>query len=288
MKRRRFFSLFGRGVALPLTAVSLGPGASDATLLSATIELCGDWGASARRDVAVVISRARTACLVGIELRSDRQPEVLRVGHRPSGPPSVWLQTAAPTTASVNVVVGTRDWCSLAYQFGHELGHVFCNSWEPDAKPRNPCQWIEETLVEAFSLRGLAILADQWAQAPPFAGNAGYALSIRGYREAILAHSRAQARDQGIAAGFGAWFTAHRTELTQDGGVDAARGAVPTMLELLMADVTVIEDLGALNRWPGRSGVPLADYLTLWEKSCAELNAPGRLPIRVRELIATA
>jgi hypothetical protein len=188
----------------------------------------------------------------------------------------------------VNVVVGTRDWCSLAYQFGHELGHVLCNSWESDAKPRNPCQWIEETLVEAFSLRGLAILADQWALAPPFTRDGGYASSIRDYREAILTRSRAVARDQGIAAGFGAWFKTHQTLLDQDGGVDAARAAVPTMLDLLLADATAIEDLGALNRWPGRSGVPLPDYLALWESSCAELNAPGRLPIRIRELLAAA
>jgi hypothetical protein len=113
-------------------------------------------------------------------------------------------------------------------------------------------------------------------------------VSIRDYREAVLARSRAEARDQDIAAGFGAWFKAHQAEFAQHGDVDTARGAVPTMLELLTADTTAIEDLGALNRWPGRSGVPLADYLALWENSCAELNAPGQLPIRIRELIATA
>jgi hypothetical protein len=288
MRRRRFFSLLGFGITLPLTTASERAAAADGNLLSAPVELGGDWGGSAQRDVDVVISRTRTACLAGVALRSDRQPELLRVNHRPGGPPSIWLQTAAPTTAGVNVVVGTRDWCSLAYQFGHELGHVLCNSWESDAKPRNPCQWIEETLVEAFSLRGLAILADQWALAPPFTRDGGYASSIRDYREAILTRSRAVARDQGIAAGFGAWFKTHQTLLDQDGGVDAARAAVPTMLDLLLADATAIEDLGALNRWPGRSGVPLPDYLALWESSCAELNAPGRLPIRIRELLAAA
>jgi hypothetical protein len=58
------------------------------------------------------------------------------------------------------------------------------------------------------------------------------------------------------------------------------------MLDLLEGDVATIADMGALNRWPGRSGVPLPEYLDLWEKSCAELNAPGRLPVRVRDLLA--
>jgi hypothetical protein len=34
-----------------------------------------------------------------------------------------------------------------------------------------------------------------------------------------------------------------------------------------------VEALGALNRWPGRSSVPIDDYLRLWQASCAELQA---------------
>lgn len=305
MKRRRFLSLLGVGMMLPLKAAVgrvIAPGVTlltalkaavarastpRATLLTAPLELGGDWGGSAPADAAVVIERMRAACLARVALLSDRQPEKLRVDDRPGSYPSVWLHTEAPATGWIVVNVGTRDWCNLAYQIGHELGHVFCNSWEPDSKPRNPCQWIEEALVEAFSLRGLALLADDWAHAPPFPNDAAYAGSIRHYRETILARYRTAARDQGAGAGFGAWFKAHEAFLSEHGGVDAARGAVTTMLGLLESDADMIEDMGALNRWPGRSGIPLHDYLALWEKSCAELNAPGRLPVRIRELLAT-
>ena len=58
------------------------------------------------------------------------------------------------------------------------------------------------------------------------------------------------------------------------------------MLDLLENDPASIADIGALNRWPERSGVPLHDYLDLWEQSCVALNAPGRLPVRLRELLA--
>ena len=63
--------------------------------------------------------------------------------------------------AWIIVDVGTRDWCNLAYQFGHELGHVVANSWARDAKPGGPCQWLEEALVEAFSFRGLGRLVKE-------------------------------------------------------------------------------------------------------------------------------
>jgi hypothetical protein len=268
---------------LPLKTAVGRPTSSDVTLLKATLELGGTWGGSAPADAAAVIERMRGACLSGVALLSDRQPEKLRVDDRSGTAPSVWLHTENSTTGWIIVIVGTRDWCNLAYQFGHELGHVFCNSWQPDAKPRDPCQWIEEALVEAFSLRGLGLLADDWERAPPFPNDAAYAGSIRAYRETILASYRTAARDQDVTAGFGTWFKTHERFL--HGGLDAARGAVSTILDLLQSDAAMIADMGALNRWPGRSGVPLHDYLYLWEKSCAELNAPGRLPVRLRNLL---
>jgi hypothetical protein len=128
--------------------------------------------------------------------------------------------------------------------------------------------------------------ADDWLHAPPFPNDAAYAGSIQGYRETILAGYRKTAADQGVTAGFGTWFKTHEAFLNEHGGVDAAGGAVSTMLGLLEGDVAMIADMGALNRWPGRSGVPQHDYFALGEKSCAEMNAPGRLPVRLRELFA--
>ena len=258
------------------------------TLLTAPLELGGTWGNSAPADAAAVIERMRLACLTGVALVSDRQPAKLRVDDHSGGNPSIWLHTDNPTTGWIIVMAGTNDWCQLCYQFGHELGHVFCNSWEPDAKPRNPCQWIEEALVEAFSIRGLGLLADDWARSSPFPNDAAFADTIRSYRETILAGCRTVAQEQGLAAGFGTWFKAHAKLFDDDGGVVAARGAVPTMLGLLEGDAATIADMGALNCWPGRSGVPLHDFLHLWEKSCTDLNAPGSLPVRLKELLATS
>lgn len=49
-----------------------------------------------------------------------------------------------------------------------------------------------------------------------------------------------------------------------------------------------VEALGALNRWPGRTGVPIAEYLRRWEANCLELQASPRLPVRLRELLRIA
>jgi hypothetical protein len=285
MTRRSLLSLLGTGLLSSLRSAAARAFAPGETLLTAPLELGGSWGGSAVKDAAVVIERMRAASLGGVALLSDHQPAGLRVDDCAGSNPAIWLHTDAPTTAWIKVIVGARDWCNLAYQFGHELGHVLCNSWEPDAAPRNPCQWVEESLVEAFSLRGLGILADEWGRAPPFPNDGAYKASIRNYRETILVRYQAIGADQGSNAGLRVWFESREAFLMEHGGLDAATGAVSIMLGLLESDASMIADLGALNRWPGRSGLPLPDYLANWERSCAELRSSGRLPARLHELI---
>ena len=285
MERRSFLSLLGAGVLLPYGRNRTATEPTGTSLLTAELHLRGNWRGSAPGDVAAVIECMRAACLGDVALLSDRQPTELWVEDRTDSYPAVWLHPDFPTTAWVTVVVGMREWCNLAYQFGHELGHVLSNSWEQDARPRNPCQWVEEALVEAFTLRGLDRLAERWGQAPPFPDDHAYARSIWSYGEALRRDYRAVASDQGMASGFAAWFEQRKSLFESEGGIDVAAGAVTTMLDLLEAEPAICADIGALNRWSGRTGVPLADYLDQWQASCAELNAPGRLPLRIRQLV---
>ncbi len=260
--------------------------AGKATLASAPIEVQGDWGGSLPPAALVVVSCMRVACLDGVHLLSDQQPERLLVDSHTSGPPCIWLHFDGAPVAWIIVDIGPRDWCKLAYQFGHELGHVLCNSWGPEAKPRNPCQWLEEALVEAFSIRGLGRLAQSWAENPPFAGDAAFGGAIRTYRDNLLINYGAVAAEQGAGRNLAAWFQTWRGSLETNGGVGgAARAAVPTVLAELEADPAGLEGLGALNRWPGRSGVPIEEYLRLWKRSCTDVGASQRLPIRLRRLL---
>jgi hypothetical protein len=260
-----------------------GTSAAPAALLaSVSIELAGDWGGSPQPAVLRVVTRMREVCLADLSLVSDRQPERLRIDHRAGAQPSVWLHAEPPRTAWIIVSIGGRDWCKLAYQFGHELGHVLCNSWPADARPRTPCQWLEEAMVEAFSLRGLGLLAQSWEHNPPFAGDSAFGQSIRDYRrKAILNYTPAGGSE------IGPWFRANRRTLEHINGLGVAEGPAIVAIEgVLEADRATIADLGALNRWPGRSSVPLENYLDLWATSCRQLGSPGRLPSWLRKTLA--
>jgi hypothetical protein len=155
-------------------------------LLSAPLALTGDWGASPRQAAAVVITRMREVSLAGVRLLSDQQPDAIWVEAHSSGSPAIWLHAEPRKTAWIIVDIGGRDWCKLAYQFGHELGHVLANSWQSTAKPQPPTQWLEEAMVEAFSLRGQGLLAASWETNPPFVGDAPFAKAIRQYWADII------------------------------------------------------------------------------------------------------
>jgi hypothetical protein len=243
------------------------------TLGTDPIEVRGTWHVP-KDTIRMVLYAIRNACLAGLAIRSDRQPRQIWVDNHESGPPSVWLHTYPQDVSWIIVDVGDRDWSRLAYQFGHELGHVLCNSWQADAAP----QWLEEALVEAFSLRGLGNFADAWLVNPPFAGTADFGSKIRAYRNVILSRYQDYAASQN-AYDLPVWLRTNGAALAKATGMtELVESIVPRLLGEIERDPSLIEDYSALNRWPDRSGVELQEYLRLWKVSSSQVGGPGRLP----------
>jgi hypothetical protein len=182
------------------------------TLLNVPIELAGNWGHMVTGAAKLVVERMRQACLDGVRLVSDRQPKGLRIDEHPSGSPAIWLHSDPVDVAWIIVDIGQQDWSQLAYQFGHELGHVMANSWQRDDKPGPPCQWLEEAMVEAFSIRGLASLAARWKQDPSFPNENPFGDAIAANGQNILQGYGRLGQDQGVE-NFAAWFAGHRAEI---------------------------------------------------------------------------
>jgi hypothetical protein len=287
MKRRTFLNFCGMVILLiPGTTRSLrtSRAASAENLLSVPLQVEGTWGDSSPDDASVVISRTRLACLSGLRLLSDHQPERLRVDDQSSGPPHIWLHSENPTTAWIVVDIGTRAWAQLAYQFGHELGHVMCNSWMWKVETPPPARWLEESLAEAFSIRGLGLLAGEWERNPPFPNDSRYGQPLRNYRHNLIEKYRKAGTSQ-TETDLAAWLRANRAVLDGSTGLGDYEGpAILAILNEMEADPRCVEDLGAVNRWPQRSSVPLEDYLRLWRTSCEEVGASGHLPARLQEI----
>jgi hypothetical protein len=187
--------------------------------------------------------------------------------------------------AWIIVDIGERAWSQLAYQFGHELGHILANSWQPHAKPKPPCQWLEEAMAEAFSLRGLGHLSESWKKNPPFPDDNAFGNAIAEYRQNVIQNYTKLAAEQGLINNPAAWFAKQRSEIEAAGLIPFGQAASLTILAEYENAPDCVEALGALNRWPGRTGVPIEDYLGQWEASCTELQARASLPNRLREIL---
>ncbi len=255
------------------------------TLLSSPIELAEVWRDAPLRSAQLVIERTRHALLDQVRLVSDRQPTRIRVDRRTSGFPAVWLHSDRSSTAWIIINIGESAWMQLAYQFGHELGHVMVNSWQPHAKPKPPTQWLEEALAEAFSLRGLGRLAKSWKQDPPFPGDHKFGDGIAAYRDDIVQRYSKLGAEQGLPRDSAAWFKQHRAEIEVAGLNPYAQAASLAILAEYERHPDCVEALGALNRWPGRTGLPLEEYLRQWKASCDELQASAHLPTRSSEML---
>lgn len=229
--------------------------------------------------VQLVLERARSCCLQDLALCSDKQPSALRIDRHLSGSPAVWLHQDAPETARIIVSSGERDWSQLAYQFGHELGHVVANSWLPDSIPKPPSHWLEEALVEAFSLRGLERLAASWADEPPFANDNAFGQSILEYQRRQIDLHRKSADAPAIPDAWGAWLERNRKECELHPDLnDHAKLMSVGLLNYYHSRPEAASALCALNRWPGRSALQLHEYLESWIQSCREIGVAASLP----------
>lgn len=141
--------------------------------------------------------------------------------------------------------------------------------------------------METFSVRGLRLLAGSWERSPPFAGDAGFARVIRQYGSALL--DKFKADDLSPSE----WFRTNRAKLEVRSGKDVPWGPAVVGILQIYEDVkagkpTCLDDLGALNRWPERTSVPIERYLDLWAESCVAIGSTGELPSRLRQLFAIA
>jgi len=253
-------------------------GTGAVSLANCLIEMRGDWHgpeAAARQ----VIERGRRVALGGLKLRSPRQPDALIVENKREGNPSIWLHTERPTAAWIKLDMTTAGaWCQLAYQLSHEFGHCLANSWQSDAKPRPPSQWLEEALAETLALRALGRLSESWQAEPVFADGSDYADAIRRYRSAIIARYNKEARDDG-ATDLSAWFQKEADGLRHATGLSGlAEDVVPALLGAIEADPALVEDYQAMNLWPERTSLPVSHYLTRWQQQCEAIGTRGRLP----------
>lgn len=289
MLSRRNLLTFGiNGLSALCLSSSVSAGQKEYLLGEIPASIEGDWGQMYKTAAIKVINRARATCLTGVRQVSDRQPRSLKVERHTSGPPAIWLHSEPADEAWIIVNFGERDWSKLAYQFGHELGHVMANSWAQDGRvtSASTCQWVEEAAAEALSINGLRQLRVSWARIPPFPGDSAFGASLDLYYNDIRKRYNEISKLQADLDDLGAWFLRNRLQLETETGLnDAAKAFSLILLDLYTQHPESIEAIGALNRWPERAALPIDRYLSNWTRSCSEIGADTYLPRRLQSLL---
>src|SRR5262249_25968992 len=128
-----------------------------------------------------------------------------------------------------------------------------------------------------------------WAEDPPFANDSSFSAKIGAYQQNLIDKYKSASNGNESRHNIRSWYKNNRTILGTRRGISVVQApAVLSILSALQNDWASAEDLGALNRWPERTGIPLADYLSSWEASCKEINAEGRLLLELKSMFGSS
>ena len=166
------------------------------------------WGGASPEDIRKVLESTGRELLKHIPSN-----KIIRIHVVASDTvPQVDFKRAANGEYTVRLAVKGRFWAQLAFQFGHELGHIVSHYERiNDNKIGNEKKWFEETVAEAASLFVLARMAETWKTDPPYMNWKSFAPALKEYLDKLL-------KDTEIAAveKMPQWFKDNRPALKAD------------------------------------------------------------------------
>ena len=247
-------------ILLGLLAWASGAGASqDPSAKPLVIRVTRDaWGDAGVEDITKVLESAGESLAV---LFPDRKLPPIEVSRSKTNPISLFQRGPAGEIRVKLNVEGTH-WAQFAFQFGHEMGHVFCGF----ADYPNPNLWFEETLCEAASLFVLGRMAETWKTRPPYPNWKDYAPALRKYRD-----ERMEKEKLPEGATLAAWFRDQEASFRKDPGQRALNlKMAAAILPLFEEAPEHWEAVGSLNSVRGDASRPFAQYLRDWSRSSPE------------------
>ena len=241
----------------------------------------GDWGAANMQDIEIVLKSIASVLLPDFPRHASAR---IVVGFSQAGP-RVLAEKSPDGAHKVLLNVQGARWDQFAYQFSHELCHIFSNydhremRWTPASRSH---QWFEETLCEIVSIVALNRLASNWEESPPHAGWADYAPAFRRYAQRLLndEHRRSP------AISIGTWYRENENSLARNPYLrEKNELAATVLLELFEAMPGSLQTIGYLNLEPP-SQEGFAAYLASWYECCPEWHRP--FVLRLMSLFAKA
>lgn len=269
----RVFSL-ARTARLTLTMLALGTLACDwaaarppGQFHNPAIQIVDDeWRNASRAEVEQVLVSTARELRVFFPERNDDTIYVRQSGHVP-----VVLYERGPRGEyTIQLTARGRFWPAYAYEFAHELCHVYANFERRPNSALAPHQWFEESLCEAASLFVLRRMAVTWREEPPNAHWRVHAPAFREYAELLMSEPH---RHGNVA--LGPWFAKHAAMLAGDPYQRSANEyCANRLLELFEAQPQGWSSLQYLNTPTSASELNFNGYLRHWHGSAPAEQRP--------------
>ena len=202
--------------ALPLLAMAhVDPEKARAAANGIAITVApGNWGEADYRDIQQVLESVASELRAQVAYPPDATLNI-RVVPR-SGAPRVLYQRGPAGEYVVQLTARNGRWFQYAYQFSHELCHIFSNFDHKEMQGNEAVtdnQWFEETLCETASLSTLKHLALTWAAAPPARKWVGYAPAFAAYADFLMAAEHRRLPD---GQSLSRWYRENQTPLREN------------------------------------------------------------------------
>ncbi|WP_227818011.1 hypothetical protein [Nitrogeniibacter aestuarii] len=240
------------------------PVAGSASEVFIEIEPFG-WGAT---DIDTLQGLLREVHAIYANARVSAGPARFHVAPTHDGP--IVLRDRGPET-TYQVRLSARDgrWYQFAYQYAHELCHVYANfslRHMSQSRTNNELQWFEESLCEAASLYSLRRLAERWAD-PGHPWHPSAALFKRYERLLREAPHRQLPDGESLAQ----WYEAHAHSLGTDPYQRQKNEVVANhLLTLFEAAPGSIASMAYLSRCEGGATGDFEALLKAWHAACPD------------------
>ncbi|MFC5301182.1 hypothetical protein [Azospira restricta] len=228
-----------------------------------------NWGSADPRDVQALLDA------VAAEFHRHAAPPgaplpAIRVMPR-GGAPRVLYERGPGGEYVVHLSARNENWFQYAYQFAHELCHIYSHfdrkAHEGD-EPASANQWFEEALCETAALFTLERLAARWGELPPTARWAGYAPVLAGYAAFLQGQAHRRLAPAQPLAG---WYREHAAALRDNPYLrDKNEVVANALLPLFAENPASWRAIAYLNPDAASAAKDFADFLGDWYAACPD------------------
>lgn len=265
---RLAFVLSGLIHVLPAHSAQLAKPAQGANAAASGIHIAqSGWGDTDLRDLQVVLDAVAGELAAHFPKHTRGAIRVVPGGTNPA----VLFEKGPGGEYLVELSAQDGRWYLFAYQFSHELCHIYSNydnriSLNGEAVSAN--QWFEESLCEAAALYTLRRLAATWETSPPSKKWIGYAETFARFSERLFSEPHRQLPPNHSLA---AWYREHQEELRANPYLREQDEVVSNLLLGLFEQNP--DDWGAiayLNAEMTDAADGFEQYLDAWCQACPE------------------